>query len=319
VPAHACCPLVRVRDATFQISPEVYLNYTEAGQGEEVVVALHGFGASLDTWREIRPALARHRRVFMPDLLGFGLSAHPPGFKYTIREQTDAIVAFLKFVHLRTGVHGITLVGHSYGGSVALAACLLLKDQHLPLVGSLVLIDALAFPQAMRFPLYINVLRVPVVNWFVLNLVPRGLRARYVLRHVFYRRYLVTGERVCRYAQFYDLPGAHRALIDTARQLGDRRQLDGFVSRIPEIDTPTLIIWGAHDRLIPQRQAGMLHNAMAASREVALLDTGHVPHEELPEATFCLIDNFLDAHAAHCDGLASFETTWSRSTPMPSE
>jgi pimeloyl-ACP methyl ester carboxylesterase len=292
-PTLAKCPLRRARESTFPLSGGSYINYREAGQGDRVVVALHGFGASLDTWNEIAPDLTSHYRVFMPDLPGFGLSAKPNEFSYSISEQANHIADFVRFVHNETKAQ-VTLIGHSYGGSISLAACLVLKEKHESLIDRLILVDALGFPETVHFPIYINILRVPVLDHLVLNLLPARRRARIVLKDVIFDPALVTPERICRYAQFLDLPGEHRALIQTAHQLGNGRKTAAFTGRIGQIDIPTLIVWGSHDRLIPPAQAGLLHAAIAQSERAAFLETGHLPHEELPHDTAALIWKFLD-------------------------
>src|SRR5262249_39173025 len=108
VPCRASCPLSRDREHTFTVRPGVFINYRETGAGNRTLLALHGFGASLDTWKEIEPELSREFRVFMPDLPGFGLSAKPPGFRYTFEEQADALLAFLKFISVETGGRPVT-------------------------------------------------------------------------------------------------------------------------------------------------------------------------------------------------------------------
>jgi pimeloyl-ACP methyl ester carboxylesterase len=272
------------------------------GSGERTILALHGFGASLDTWKEIEPFLAPHFRVIMPDLLGFGLSAHPRGFGYTAQEQTQALAALIEFVHSEFGGRSITLVGHSLGGALALAVYLEFQHRDRHLIDSLVLIDAVGFPQDIRFPLYLSFLRIPVLNRLVLNLFPGTFRSYVVIKHLFLRSEFVDIERVCRYAQFNDVPGGHDALIRTWRQLGNRKDVDAFTARIPGVAAPTLIIWGDRDELVPKAQAERLRSTISTSLPVAFLKAGHLPHEELPAATAELMREFL----ARMDGSSVF-------------
>lgn len=290
------CPVSRGRDLTFQISTGIFLNYKKLGEGTRTLITLHGFGASLDTWNDIVPDLEPHYRLVMLDLLGFGLSARPKSFAYTIQEQAEAVASFIEFVAAQSGGGPVTLVGHSYGGSVALVAIGILRDRNELLVDRLILIDALGFPKRVHFPFYINILRVPILNRLALNVTSDTFRARWVLKRVFFRRSLVTSERVCRYAQFFDTPGSHTAFIRTAVQLGNNAGIEHLSTQIAKIDIPTLIIWGAHDRLIPPPQADLLHQAISNSQEAPFLESGHVPHEERPAETASLIEKFLDPY-----------------------
>ena len=159
----------------------------------------------------------------------------------------------------------------------------------------MILLDALAFPNQVHFPLYINILRTPLLNQLVLNLTTPEFQIRLVLKHIFYRRSLVTRERVRRYAQFANLPGSHTALIRTTRQLGDKRLKAWISEQIAKIDVMTQIIWGAHDSLVPPPQDSILHHAIPSSEEPSIVDSGHVPHEELPMDTANLITTFLNS------------------------
>jgi pimeloyl-ACP methyl ester carboxylesterase len=303
--AAACPDPPRTRDRTFPTpaqtsspSPRIYLNYSVVGTGAEVLVALHGFGASLDTWHDIAPLLETRYQLYLLDMVGFGLSARPAGFHYTLREQADVVASFLEFVQRESGGRPITLVGHSFGGSVAIAAFRILKERHvkdptMPLVHNLILIDALGFPKQVHLPLYIKILRVPVANRLALSL-PATFIVRYVLTHVFapMDRPLVTPERVCRYAE--TLPRSHRAMIDTVKDVGNKGDIAWLTEAIKEIDVPTLIIWGKYDPLIPANpQASHFNSDIHGSLLSPFLAAGHVPHEELPSETAALIQNFL--------------------------
>ncbi len=287
------CPAPRPPELRFDVSPGIFLNYREEGGAGPVVVALHGFGGTLDTWDDVQPMLAPRYRLYLPDLLGFGHSAKPEKFDYTVAEQAEAVAGFLEMVQRETGEAKITLIGHSYGGAVAIAAYLALQDKGEAIVDRLILIDALAFPQEKRFPAFINIMRVWGVNRIALKLLPAKTQVRMVLKKIFHNPAAVTSDRVCRYAGF--LPSSHAALIKTAHQLGDEAAFLMFTQRIHEIAVPTLIVWGRYDGVIPRRQAELLRDAIVGSRLAPLLEAGHAPQEELPGETAQLIDTFLMA------------------------
>ena len=86
----------RVRENTFALPQGVYINYRLTGTGDSIIVALHGFGSSLNTWDGIEPFLSAGHRFYAIDLPGFGLSAHARHFDYTLKEQSEAVAAFLQ-------------------------------------------------------------------------------------------------------------------------------------------------------------------------------------------------------------------------------
>lgn len=106
------------------------------GDGGQPRVYLHGLGASSGpyfTAAALRPALAGRRSLLL-DLLGFGISDRPVDFPYTLEAHADAVAEALR----AAGVAAAEVIGHSMGGSVALA----LADRHPGLVARLVLVDA---------------------------------------------------------------------------------------------------------------------------------------------------------------------------------
>jgi pimeloyl-ACP methyl ester carboxylesterase len=148
--------------------------YRAEGAGE-VVLAVHGFPTASWDWWAIWPHLTRHYRVLALDMIGFGFSAKPFGFPYSIFPQADVCEALLA----RENVTRYRLLAHDYGDTVAqellarqsgarakiVAACLLnggvFPELHRPLLtqkllasplGSLVarLSSFKTFAQSMR-------------------------------------------------------------------------------------------------------------------------------------------------------------------------
>ena len=78
------------------------------------LLLLHGISDSHLTWSKIAPALARRRRVIMPDLAGHGLSARPDA-SYALDWHADMIGSLLDAMDLGQ----VDVAGHSYGGGVA--------------------------------------------------------------------------------------------------------------------------------------------------------------------------------------------------------
>lgn len=231
------------------------------------MVCVHGFGASRESWNELRDLLASQMQLYLLDLKGFGLSAKPPHADYSMSAQAEVISRFITAHDL----HDVTLMGHSYGGGVALLTLFADQEQR---IRRLVLIDAAGYAQPL--PYFIGVLRVRVLNRSILTLLPSRTRARIVLRHLFHSRAAVTQERVARYAQYSDMPGAHDAMLAVAREIIPvTHKL--ISARIPTITIPTLIVWGDDDRAIDVANAYRFHRDINNSRLAIMKDRGHIP------------------------------------------
>jgi pimeloyl-ACP methyl ester carboxylesterase len=112
------------------------VEYLELGSGEPVVL-LHSSGSSSAQWRGLAQRLAERYRVIAPDFYGYGGTAHWPGRRpFHLECEAEIVLALLERVGGRAH-----LVGHSYGGAVALHVAGLRRN----LLRSLTLIEPVAF------------------------------------------------------------------------------------------------------------------------------------------------------------------------------
>lgn len=272
---------------SYQFSPEISINFEVCGKRKQTILLLHGYGASLESWRDVEPFLSKSFTLYILDLKGFGLSSKPDDAAYSIDNQAEIVVSFIKHHELRDFILG----GHSYGGGVALVTYFKLQDiKHAARVKALILIDSAGYLQ--KFPFFISVLRFPVLNCVILKFVPAYLRARYTLERIFYDKSTVTKERVHRYARFFDLPGSHNSFIEVAKQIVPDNP-DSIIQRIPNIKIPTLVLWGHNDPVIPIEHAHRFHQEIVNSKLEVIQQCGHVPHEEKPEQVASSIIQFF--------------------------
>jgi len=272
----------------FQFSEDTSISFESVGDGTRPLVLLHGFGASMESWNDILPELSKQFRVFRLDLKGHGLSSKPRDAKYSLDDQARIVAAFIR----RNQLNDVVLVGHSYGGGVALLSYLALAESeaHNP-VTAMVLVDSAGYPPTL--PFFVSLLRNPILSTVVQTLVPARRRAEYTLRRLFHDPRRIDEERIERYAKYFDLPGAHYALTEVARQIVPK-DIEGLLRQIRTITVPTLIIWGANDRAISPSVGHQLNDNIRGSRLEIMEDCGHIPHEERPRETVRIIFDFLE-------------------------
>ncbi len=262
----------------FDYGPGVTIHYEIQGRGSRPALLIHGFGGSLEMWRDIQPYLEPRLLLHLVDLKGFGLSSKPDDGRYSIKDQAEIMAAYIEALDLKS----LCLIGHSYGGAVALATYFKLADaKSAGRLKSLVLIASPAAVQSL--PFFVWPLRTPVLN-LLARAAPARSRARFVLSHICYDPAMATKERISRYARFHDLPGSHNAMIAAAEQIVPE-QPNAVVDRLGEIHVPTLIVWGDHDNVVYRWQADLLHKGIPDSKLVIISRCGHIPHEERPEET----------------------------------
>jgi pimeloyl-ACP methyl ester carboxylesterase len=261
--------------------------FVDIGKGPAVLL-IHGIGDNLDTWRQVIGALARDHRVIAPDLLGHGRSDKPRA-DYSVAAYANGMRDLLSVVE----VERATVVGHSLGGGVAMQFAYQYPErcERLVLVStggvSHEVHPALRLAATPAADLFLPLLRlamarvigvgaVRAMEWMKTDL---GRDAEHILR------------------MFDALPDAtaRRAFVRTIRAVVDWRgqaitMLDRcYLTR----GMPTLLVWGAHDAVLPIHHAKIAHAAMPSSRLVVFDDAGHFPHHSEPERFISVLRDFL--------------------------
>ncbi|KAB2850938.1 MAG: alpha/beta hydrolase [Hyphomicrobiaceae bacterium] len=262
--------------------------YSEEGGLGDTLLLLHGYGSSTYSWRFLKAELQRTHHVIALDLKGFGRSEKPRDEAYGVEDQAKIVAAFIQ----ERGLQRVTLIGHSYGGSIALAVALRFNATEQKRIRSLVLLDSPAFPQGL--PVALRVLRTPyLADVTVASILPEAAAAG-ALALAYRDPTRITSADVAAYARpLYD-PGTRHALIKTAEQLVPGN-LEELTARYKSIRQPALVIWCREDKIVPLRVGFQLVANLPNSRLEVLETCGHLPQEEAAEATLALLKRFLAA------------------------
>ena len=264
----------------------VKLFVEEKGEGSPLLL-IHGFGASTFTWREIAPALARQHRVIAVDLKGFGQSDKPFDERYSVFDQAE----LLKQLIIDKDLRDLTLIGHSFGGGVALVLALDEDPQLKGRIKKLVLLDTIAYPQDI--PVAFKMLDMPVVSHVGVRMLPPAVQARLALRIAYLDNSKIDDDEVEMYAAPLRTAAGKHAISHSARQIMPE-DLEEISKRYASIELPTLIAWCDYDRVVPL-DVGLKLRRTLPNATLEIIDScGHMPHEEQPEATLELIEDFLD-------------------------
>jgi pimeloyl-ACP methyl ester carboxylesterase len=264
------------------------VSYRTAGEGP-VVLLIHGITGTSEQWNDVFPLLAEHYTVVAPDLLGHGHSAKPRG-DYSL----GAYAVSIRDVMIALGHHRFTVVGHSFGGGIALqfAYDFPVFSERLVVVSSgglgrevHPLLRAATLPGAELVLPLIAHSRVLSAGIFAGQLMQRvGLEAAPDLAEMA-RGYASLNDGGARQAFLHTL----RAVLEPTGQrvsANDRLYLAGMV--------PTLILWGRRDPLIPCDHAETAHQAMPGSELEIFEKSGHFPHIDQPVRFARALIDFID-------------------------
>jgi pimeloyl-ACP methyl ester carboxylesterase len=258
------------------------------GEHKPPLVWIHGLSGEWQNWLLNIPAFMDRYRCVAPDLPGFGESEMPrehisiPGYARTV----DAICD-------RLGLEDPTVIGNSMGGFAGAELAISLPTR----VSKLVLVSAAGLSTEYRRaePLLVG------ARLWTLVTTRMSARADVVVRRRRLRRVALQG--VVRYPEKLSVPLTWE-LVQGASKPGFMQALKAnleysYRDRLPQIEVPTLIVWGRNDMIVPVGDAERYERLIGPNaHKVIFEDTGHVPMLERPTRFNALLDKFLAGEPA---------------------
>lgn len=261
--------------------------FVDEGDGDEVLLLIHGMAGSAQTWRAVLPQLAKKYRVIAPDLLGHGQSSKPRtdyslgAFAVGLRDLLDEL-----------GVESATVVGQSLGGGVAMQ----FLYQHPDYCRRLVLISSGGLGPDVG--LILRLLAAPGAEFVMPVIAPSPvLRAGNAVKSWLSSAGLRSprgAEMWSAYSSFGDSE-TRQAFLRTLRSVVDYRgQAVSALNRLNLREgLPILAIWGEEDNIIPVDHAYAALEARPDCRLEILPGVGHFAQVEAPDKVIDLLDEFI--------------------------
>ena len=235
-------------------------NYLDMGQGE-CVLLLHGWGGSSASMLGLANDLSSKYRVIVPDFWGFGKSEIPPAAfdVYAYAKAVKSLMDLLK-------VEKFCVIGHSFGGRVALA----LASSYPQNINSMVLIDSAGIKPKFSLKRFFKIKRYKRLK----KKVEQGVLPADVLRNFGSPDYKELS------------PQLKQVFVNVVNQ--------DLTNLLDGISTKTLILWGRKDTETPPYMAKLLHKRLKCSK-LLWIEGGHFAY--MTEQKKCLesIYEFLEA------------------------
>ncbi len=263
------------------------IRYLIAGEGPPMVL-LHGAGDNALDWKWVMPDLAATHRVYAPDLPGSPDSARPAA-DYSLTFFERFVAGFLDVLEIGPA----TLVGNSFGGLIALRLALSEPAR----VTALVLVDSAGLGRAVN-PAFTSV-NVPGLGEAAIPFwrTPVGAYQRAWGRTALLFAHpprTVPREWLAEQCRLALSPGyleAHMTVLRAVVSPGGQREV--LVNRLPSLKMPTLVAWGARDRVFPESQAREAVARLPEGSLALIPDCGHMPHVECPERFLAVLGGFI--------------------------
>jgi pimeloyl-ACP methyl ester carboxylesterase len=267
----------------------ITVHHKERGDGDQTFILLHGFGASVFSWREVMDDLSQFGRVIAYDRPAFGLTERPMPETWTenpygIKANIELLLGLMDSF----GIEKAILVGNSAGGGVAVAFAL----EYPQRVESLVLVDpGVGGGRGPQFPAWaLPLMWTPQMR----HLGPLLMRdyqetlPNTMLRE-WYDQTKLTDEVMAKQLELLRITNWDRAFYELtfAPAYPELRPL------LPNLTVPVFIIAGQEDRLIRSWYFEAIATEIPNAQLALLPNCGHVPQEECPEQFMDQVENFL--------------------------
>lgn len=242
------------------------IHYKVSGDGEPIIL-LHGWGQSINYFSTLIEYLSQKFTVYALDLPGFGLSTTPEKV-WGSAEYACLVELFIKELQ----IHNPILLGHSLGGKIAinLVAAGRVYTKKLILIGS----SGVLLPKSLKiktkiyfFKLLKFLVRLPIIKSFFMS------------KMELYKRRFGSKD-------YRNAGGIMRAiLVKTVNE--------NITTLLPQIKTPTLLLWGGQDNETPLLAGKILHEAVLNSQLKIIAGSGHFPFLDNWEKVKVELDGFL--------------------------
>lgn len=255
------------------------VRWSRRGSGPAVVLC-HGTPWSSALWEPIADALSAEFTVHLWDMPGYGTSTMADGQDVSLGTQGELLAALLAEWDLEAP----HVVGHDYGGVVALRAHLL----HGARYRSLALVDAVALaPWGTEF------LRLVRDNVDVFTRIPAAIHEGLVRQYVrgAAARPLAPAEEEMLVRPW--LSDAGQAALYRQMAQADERFTDEVEPRYPEIDLPVTVVWGGADPWLPVEQGRRLAALVPGAQLHIVEGVGHLIQLEAPATLTAILQRWL--------------------------
>jgi len=258
----------------------VRLRYREWGSADDTrpsLLLIHGFGNSLQSFRELAPRLADCCHVVAIDMAGYGLSEKPVDFDYHNGPQAQTLITAAKKIGLRRVIY----VGHSLGGAVALQAAV--KDVE---ARGLVLLN----PGIIRtgVPKVVQVTLPPLPRMSAKMFGSREFRGNF-LKKSYVNPEIVTESVIDEVMLGARTEGYMSGMTSLMKQYREGEE----IILAKQVKIPTLIPWGDQDKNKSRGEADELQSMIPGSKLVRFSNAGHYVHEEAAEGVSNTIKEWL--------------------------
>lgn len=248
------------------------IRYLESGDSRNILVLIHGLGASAERWDKVIPIFSQKYKVIVPDIVGFGYSDKP-----LVDYTPDFFSEFLEKFFIESEIKRPNLIGSSLGGQIAAEyTCAHPQD-----VEKLILVS----------PAGVMKQSTPALDAYIMAaLYPNEQSAKNAFEMMEGSGQIPNENLVNGFVERMRLPNAKLAFMSTLLGL---KNSESLIAKLKSISSPTLIIWGSEDPVIPINYSDDFVSAIKDCSFFRMDGCGHTPYVQDPTTFASKVIEFL--------------------------
>jgi len=237
----------------------------------DTILILHGWGSSAKNWSRVKKFLEQKgKKVFVPDLPGFGLNPAPKN-PWSVSDYSNWLEKFCR----ENNLSKFFLAGHSFGGGIAVKFAI----NHSESIQGLILINP-AIIRIRTIKYYLSLAVAKSCN-LILSL-PLLSKLKPFLRRIFY---WLLGTR-----DYQRLDLNKTTTMKETFRIVVSEDLSNY---LPAVQSKTLVIWGEKDKVTPIEQGYCINGRLPYSRMEIIKGAKHGINLEMPDVLAEKILNFI--------------------------
>ena len=276
--------IAQAQDLYIQVG-NVKTRYWELGESGSPVLFVHGLGSFIEHWEQNLTEFSKHHRVYAIDLVGFGLTEKP-----TVSYSIPFLAKFVQDFMNSKGIKNTSVIGNSLGSMIAIELYLLNPN----IVDKLILLDGGFFGR--KIAAAFRILSVPFVGEWLMR--PNRDGTEQFLKLMFFDQSFVTEKLVDITFERNSQAGSAKAYLETLRSSANifglkRAFINRTIANKNRLTSPTLIIWGKNDNVLPVEYAYQAEEILPNATIQIFDNCGHMPQIECAEKFNDLAVSFL--------------------------
>jgi pimeloyl-ACP methyl ester carboxylesterase len=278
--------------------------YRDEGSGH-VLLLIHGFPTASYDWHRVWPELLSGRRLIAPDMIGFGFSAKPRDYAYSILDQADIHEALLASLE----VTECDVVAHDYGDTVAQELLARFNERAVSgkpglRIRSMTLLNGGLFPEVHRARFIQKLLMTPLGP--LLSRLSNARSFGQSFAPIFGPKTQPTPDELADYWRIVSYNDGQRISHKLIRYIEERRRYrERWVGALQKTSVPLRLINGPEDPVSGAHMAERYRGLVPNPDVVVLPGIGHYPQVEDPAGVVKGVREFLAGRGAQQAGQLS--------------